>query len=186
MKMLAFMMFLCAMFSMDAQDTPKLKRTKVADGMSLLVPAGWRPMDELDFSQRYPSVRAPIAAFTDQDRLSDLSVNISATQWPDGDPAIASQFFKASIMNTFDRVEMISEGVREIKGKQFIYFEFESTIKGNPKELGQQQSIMGYSYIQYLVQPGRTLVFSFHCPRRLRQQWEEAALKIMENVRIKS
>lgn len=186
MKKLVVMMLLCAMFSFAAQDTPKLKRTRVADGMSLLVPEGWRPMDELDFSQRYPSVRAPIAAFTDQDRLSDISVNVSATQWPDADAAMASQFFKASIMNTFDRVEMISEGVREIKGNNFIYFEFESTIRGNPRELGQQQSIMGYSYIQYLVQPGRTLVFSFHCPRRLRQQWENTALEIMENIRIKS
>lgn len=185
MKKIAVIILLCAVFSVDAQDKPKLKRTQVADGISLMVPVGWRPMDELDFSQRYPSVRAPIAAFTDQDRLSDLSVNVSATQWPDANAAMASQFFKAAIMNTFDRVEMISEGVREIKGNDFIYFEFESTIRGNPRELGQQQSILGYSYIQYLVQPHRTLVFSFHCPRRSRQQWEETAREIMENVRVR-
>lgn len=185
MQKSVFILLLCGLFSVGAQDMPKLKRTNVADGISILVPVGWRPMDELDFSERYPSVRAPLAAYSDQERLSDISVNVSATQWPDANAQLASQFFKASIMNTFDRVEMISEGVREIKGNNFIYFEFESTIRGNPKELGQQQSIMNYSYIQYLVQPGRTLVFSFHCPRRLRPQWQEAALEIMENIKVK-
>ena len=164
---------------------PKLKRIRVAPDISLLVPVGWRPMDELDFAQRYPSVRAPIAAFTNEDRLADLSVNVSATQWPDANAALASQFFKASILNTFDRVSMISEGIREVRGQTYIYFEFESTLRGNPRELGQEASIMGYSYIQYLVQPGRTLVFSFHCPRRIKDAWQPTALKIMENIRVK-
>jgi hypothetical protein len=182
MRVLAILVFVGALFSFDV---PKLKRTRVSDDISILVPVGWRPMDELDFSERYPSVRAPIAAFTNEDRLVDLSVNVSATQWPDANAELASQFFKASILNTFDRVSMISEGIREIRGKRFIYFEFESTIRGNPKEQGQEAPIMGYSYIQYLVQPGRTLVFSFHCPRRMKDAWQSTALRIMENIRVK-
>ncbi|MDV3308566.1 MAG: hypothetical protein LOY03_07090 [Cyclobacteriaceae bacterium] len=182
MRVIALLIAISTLLSFDE---PKLKRTRVSDDISILVPVGWRPMDELDFSQRYPSVRAPIAAFTDQDRLVDVSVNVSATQWPDANVALASQFFKASILNTFDRVSMISEGIREIRGKSFIYFEFESTVRGNPRELGQEAPIMGYSYIQYLVQPGRTLVFSFHCPRRMKDAWQETALKIMENIRVK-
>jgi hypothetical protein len=166
-------------------DTPKLVRTKVAEGITMLVPKTWRPMDELDFSQRFPSVRAPLAGFTDEDRLCDVSVNISATQWPDENTEIAGQFFRAAIFNTFDRVDMIDEGIREVKGKKMIYFEFESTVKGNPRELGQQASIMNYNYLQYYLGPERTLVFSFHCPRSQRQDWQEAAGKIMENVRIK-
>jgi hypothetical protein len=182
MQRLVILIVLCGLFSFDA---PKLRRIQVAEGISMLVPEDWRPMDALDFAERYPSVRAPLAAFTDQDRQSDISVNVSATQWPDADPTLAREFFKASIYNTFDRIDMINEGIREIRGNNFIFFEFESTIRGNPRELGQESSIMGYSYIQYLVQPGRTLVFSFHCPRRLRAQWQESAGKIMEGIRIK-
>jgi hypothetical protein len=182
MRGLALFFIIGTLFSFDE---PKLKRTRVSDDISILVPVGWRPMDELDFSQRYPSVRAPIAAFTNEDRLADLSVNVSATQWPDANVELASQFFKASILNTFDRVAIISEGIREIRGHRFIYFEFESTIRGNPKELGQEAPIMGYSYIQYLVQPSRTLVFSFHCPRRMKDAWQQTALRIMEDIRVK-
>jgi hypothetical protein len=182
MRGLALIFVVGALLSFEA---PKLKRTRISDDISILVPVGWRPMDELDFTERYPSVRAPIAAFTNEDRLADLSVNVSATQWPDANVELASRFFKASILNTFDRVSMISEGIREIRGHRFIYFEFESTIRGNPKELGQEAPILGYSYIQYLVQPGRTLVFSFHCPRRMKDVWQETARHIMEDIRVK-
>lgn len=166
-------------------DGPRLVRTKVAEGISILIPKGWRPMDDLDFSERYPSVRAPLAAYSDEERQSDISVNISATQWPDSDIKLAKEFFKASLYNTFDRVDMIDEGVRQINGNNYIYFEFESTIKGNQKELGQQSSIMAYSYIQYLIQPGRTLVFSFHCPRRIRADWQEPARQMMAGIKVK-
>ena len=71
-------------------------------------------MDALDFTQRYPSVRAPLAAYTDEDRLVDFSVNISATQWPDTDLELAQKFFKAGVVNMFDRVEMIKEGIYEV------------------------------------------------------------------------
>ena len=174
-----------ALLGLLSFDPPKLVRTKPAERISILIPKGWREMDALDFTERYPSVRAPLAGYSDYDRLMDFSVNISATQWPDANVALAQRFFKAALYNSFDRVDMIKEGVREIKGQDYIYFEFESTIKGDRKELGQQESIMKYSYIQYLVTPGRTLVFSFHCPRRYRMEWQETALEMMEGVRVK-
>ncbi|HEX6227003.1 MAG TPA: hypothetical protein VFZ52_21440, partial [Chryseolinea sp.] len=66
-------------------DAPRLVKVKVSDEITISIPQGWNPMDDLDFSQRYPSVRAPLAAYTNLDRTIDFSVNISATQWPDED-----------------------------------------------------------------------------------------------------
>lgn len=162
----------------------KLMRVKVKPNTVVLVPKGWHPMDEMDFRERYPSVRAPILAYTDEQRLVDFSVNLSATQWPDRDAAIAKEFFKSSIHNMFDKVDMISEGVREIRGKKFIYFEFESLVKGNKRELGQQDAILKYTYIQYLLQSDRAYVFSFNCPKRARQEWQETARKMMLGIRV--
>jgi hypothetical protein len=142
-------------------------------------------MDELDFRERYPSVRAPIAAYTNEDRLVDFSVNISATQWPDGDVEMAQKFFKSSLYNLFDRVEIIDEGIREIKGKKFIYIEFESTLRGQKHDDGHQETILTYNYLEYLIQPGRTLTFSFHCPRRMRMDWQETARKMMTGIKVK-
>lgn len=163
----------------------KLVRTKVSSNISVLLPKNFRPMDDLDFGQRYPSVRKPIAAYTNEDRLVDFSVNISATQWPDQNVELAQKFFKAGLANLFDNVEFISEGTHEVHGKSFIYFEFESRVKGNPRELSQRDPVLNYTYIQYLVEPGRTLVFSFNCPRRLRLEWQDTARKIMISVKMK-
>lgn len=164
---------------------PKLVKTKVGKDITISVPEGWRPMDGMDFTERYPSVRAPLAAFTNEERLVDLSVNISATQWPDADIEMASKFFKSSLMNMFDKVEIISEGIREIKGKRFIYFEFESRVNGKKDSENLTDPVMRYSYLQYLVEKDRTVVFSFNSPKRQRAQWQETANMIMKSVRVK-
>lgn len=166
-------------------DTPKLVRVKVNNSITLMLPKDFSPMDDIDFVQRFPSVRQPLAAYTDPNREIGVSVNISATQWPDGNVEMAKGFFKSSIYNTFDAVDMISEGIREHGHKKLIWFEFESRIKGNPRELGSQDPVLNYSYLVYLVEPEQTLVFSFNCPRRLRPDWQETAHKIMTSIRIK-
>lgn len=179
-------LFLISVLALLAFDSPhKLIKTKVSDDITVLIPKGFRPMDDLDFSQRYPSVRKPIAAYTNELREVDFSINISATQWPDSDLEIAKHFFKSSIYNMFDRVEMIEEGIHEVEGKKYIYFEFESRIKGNKKELGQEEPVLGYTYIQYLIEPKRTLVFSFNCPQRIREEWQSTAYKMMKGVMVK-
>jgi hypothetical protein len=168
-----------------AADIPKLVKTKINDEITVSIPQGWRAMDGMDFTERYPSVRAPLGAFTNEDRMIDFSVNISATQWPDMDLAIAQKFFKASLMNMFDKVEIISEGVREVKGKKFVYLEFNSRVNGNRMKEGLSDPVVRYSYVQYLVAPQRTIVFSFNCPKRLQQEWQETAREMMKEVKVK-
>jgi hypothetical protein len=141
-------------------------------------------MDNLDFSERYPSVRAPLAAYTDDQREIDYSVNISATQWPDKDIELAKGFFKASLYNMFDKVDIIQEGIRESHGKQFIYFEFNSRVNGNRKGEGLKDPIIKYNYLQYSIEPGRTLVFAFNCTKRRQQEWQETAHKMMTGIKI--
>lgn len=174
---------LCLVFI--AFTEPRLVKTKIAEGITVSLPKSFRPMDELDFTQRYPSVRQPIAAFTNEEREVDFSVNLSATQWPDSNLELARKFFKSSIYNLFDGLEMIDEGIHQVHGRDFIYFEFESRIKGDKSDLSLQEPVLKYTYIQYLVEPGRTLVFSFHCPRRLRADWQPTAHTIMKSIKLK-
>jgi hypothetical protein len=177
-------LFYCLLFVLVSFAPPKLTKIKIANGITMLIPTGWRAMDNLDFTERLPSVRAPLAAYTDEQRQVDISVNISATQWPDKDIEMAKGFFKASLFNMFDKVEMISEGVRESKGKKFIYFEFNSRVNGSRKEEGLKEPVLKYSYVQYYVESGRTLVFSFNCPKNQQQIWQESARKMMLSTRI--
>ena len=168
-----------------AADQPKLVKTRVAEGITASIPEGWRPMDGLDFSERYRSVRAPLAAYTNEERMADFSINISATQWPDANTELAQKFFKASLKNMFDRIEIINEGVHVVRGKKFIFFEFESRINGNQTKEGMKDPVLKYTYQQYLVQPNRTLVFSFTCPRREREVWQPIAHAMMQSIKVK-
>lgn len=167
-----------------AADKPKLIKVKVNDEITISVPREWHAMDALDFTQRYPSVRAPLAAYTNMDRTIDFSVNISATQWPDSDLEIAQKFFKASVLSMFDRVDMIEEGIHEVDKKKFIFFEFDSRVSGTRQE-GLRDPVLRYTYIQYLLEPGRAIVFSFNCPRREKDAWQETARKMMSSIKVK-
>src|SRR5688572_22337089 len=140
--------FLLAIIFVSA-DQPRLMKVKVSDDITVSIPKDWRPMDGLDFNERYPSVRAPLAAYTNPERLVDFSVNISATQWPDTDIDLAKGFFKASILNTFDKVDMLAEGIRDYHGKKIIYFEFNSRVNGVKRQEELRNPILQYSYIQY-------------------------------------
>lgn len=158
-------------------------KTQLADGVTVTVPDALTPMTPEDIAQRFPSVRAPLGAFTNADRLADFSVNISATNWPDGDVELAQKFFKASLRNLYDRLDMISEGVQTIHKRKFVYFEFESRISGERRQ-GLQDPVLKYTYIQYLVQKDRTLVFTFSCPKELQEEWQPMAREMMKKIRV--
>src|SRR6478735_1433342 len=117
MKKGLFLLLCITLFSFAP---PRLVKTKITDDITVLIPKNFRPMDELDFTQRYPSVRQPIGAYTNEAREVDFSVNISATQWSPADVEIAKQFFKAGVVKMFDGVEIIEEGTHTVNGKEFI------------------------------------------------------------------
>ena len=165
--------------------TSKLVKTKITDDITVSLPADFFAMTAEDIAQRLPSVRAPLGAYTNTDRVVDFTVNISATQWPDADQVIAAKFFKSSLYNLYDKVDMISEGIHDVHKKKMIFFEFESRINANRRVEGGSQPILKYSYIQYLVEEGRTLVFTFSCPRTDMETWKPVANEVMKSIRIK-
>ena len=164
----------------------KLVKTKVGSDITVSIPESFFPMSPQDIAQRYPSVRQPIGAFTNEDRLVDFSINISATRWRANDIEIAKDFFKASITNLYDRVDYIDEGIKEVNGLRYIYFEFDSRINGDKYTLDQRDSIRKYSYLMYLLINEKTIVVSFNAPRQLKENWVEVAREIMNSIKVKS
>jgi hypothetical protein len=163
----------------------KFIKTKITEGITVSLPEQFFPMTPEDITQRFPSVRAPLGAYTTEDRVVDFSVNISATQWPDSDLNISQKFFKSGIYNLYDKVEMIQEGVHEVHKKKLIFFEFDSRTNPDRRVEGSSQPMLKYTYIQYLIEPHRTLVFAFSCPKENKQEWQEKAHEIMNSIRVK-
>ena len=163
----------------------KWVKTKISTDITVMLPEQFSAMTPEDLIQRYPSVRTPLRAYTDPDRLADFSVNISATRWPDGNIDFAKSFFKSSVLNMYDRVDMMGEGITELHKKKFIYFEFRSRLNPAKRDLSAQDALVRYTYIMYLVEPERTLVFSFSCTRDVEEIWQPVARDIMKSVRVK-
>jgi hypothetical protein len=164
---------------------PKLVKTKLAEGVTVSIPQGFMAMEPDDIVQRIPSVRAPLGAFTNAERDIDVSVSTSATQWPDANLEVASQFFKSGLINLYDKVEFINQGIHEVHGKRYIFFEFESRMNGVKASESQRAPLLKYTYIQYLVEKNRTLVFAFNCPGRVREDWQPTAQLVMKSVKVK-
>lgn len=164
---------------------PKLVKTKAGDDVTIYVPDSMIPMTPEDLAQRFPSVRAPLAAFTDMERQAEFSVNVSATRWPDANVEIAKDFFKASLLNLYDRVDMIDEGITDIHKKKFIYFEFESRTNGDKYKQGLKDPVLNYSYTQYYVSKKHTIVFTFSCPKSMKDEWSSVVHDMMARVRVK-
>jgi len=164
---------------------PRLVKTKVGDRITVSIPESFFPMTPEDITQRMPSVRAPLGAYTNEDRVVDFSINVSATQWPDGNREVAAKFFKTSLYNLYDKVTMIDEGMHPVHRKEYIFFEFESRSNAAQRTEGSSEPTLKYTYIQYLVEPDRTLVFTFSCPRALKDDWQETARAVMKTVKVK-
>lgn len=178
-------LYLFGLLILTAGAPGKLVKTKVGDGISVSLPAELMAMTPDDIAQRFPSVRAPLGAWSNEDRVVDFSVNISATKWPDADVPLAQKFFKAGLSNLYDRLDMSDEGIVVLHKKRFIFFEFDSRINGDRRKEGYQDPILKYTYIMYLVERGRTLVFTFSCPKDLKQDWQATAKAIMHSVHVR-
>lgn len=163
----------------------RLIKTKVADGITISLPATLTPMTPDDIANRYPSVRAPLSAFTNPDRDSDFSVNVSATQWPDEDIELAAKFFKSGIFNLYDRVDFINQGIHTVNKKKFIFYEFESRVNGNKMKETERAAIFRYAYVQYYISKGRTLVFTFSCPKDRKEEWQSTVQAMMKTIKVK-
>lgn len=162
----------------------KLKRTKVAEGISVMLPESFYTMSPADIAQRYPSVRKPIAAYSNDARMVDFSINQSATHWRNSDIELAKGFIKASLNNMFHKVKVHQEDIREINGNIFIIFEIETRINGDSYGLETTAPILKYSYLQYLIVKGRMYVFSFHSPIQLMNKWQPVAGEIMNSIKV--
>jgi hypothetical protein len=163
----------------------KLVRTKITPQITVSLPTVMFPMTPEDLAQRFPSVRAPLGAYTNEARMVDFSVSTSATQWDEKDMPLAQKFFKAGITNLYDRVDYISEGIATWHKRDFIFFEFNSRVHGDKRALGSADPILKYHFVAYHIRNNRTLVFSFSCPRALQAEWQETAHAMFKTIHVR-
>lgn len=178
-------LFLFFFITISGYGQVKLNKTKVNEHITVSLPEAFFPMSNSDLAQRFPSVRQPIGAYTNMERLVDFSIKQSASQWRESDFEMAKGFFKASLVNLYDRTKILKEEIKEINGHKFIVFEMETRIEGDRYSLDKKDPLRSYVYIQYLIINGKTLVFAFTSPVHMKDEWQPVAEEIMNSLKVK-
>ncbi|WP_109830929.1 hypothetical protein [Reichenbachiella versicolor] len=163
-----------------------LVKTEVAEKIFMSLPNGFRPMTDDEIASKYFTMQRPMAMYTDQSLIVDIGVNKATSRWSEKDMDIMKSFQKSNIYNLYDKVDMISEGIKEVNGKQYVYFEFISTVKGDPNSFKDNKSIRKYTYIQYAIFGTTSLIFNLTCPATMKDRWQNQASDIMNSIIVKA
>lgn len=177
-KLLLFVVFL-GLFGFS---TDKLVKAKLNDKVTVYIPENFTPMTKEDMELRYESYRLPLALYTDPNRLADFGVNRSYSRWQPEDLEMMGQFYEASILELYDKVDFIDKGMKEVNGHKFVFFEFESVVF---PDNDFQDSARKYTYLMYGLSEGTTYLFNFTCSQNLQEEWQSTARAMMNQVKLK-
>ncbi|GAL84661.1 hypothetical protein CHU_0110 [Sporocytophaga myxococcoides] len=172
MKIFSFLLIaLVAGFTGKEQ---KLVQTKLVDGISIGLPKDFYVMTDDDIATKYPSTKKPLAMYTNIDRLVDFGLNVTKSRIPGTDLSVIKDFYKATILQTYDKVTFIQDTILPVNGKRLIAFEFVSVSEGTKK----------YSFIQYALVNGFIYIFNYTAPENLRAQWQPIVRESMNTIHI--
>jgi hypothetical protein len=188
MKMWTSVLAVIAMLFLSATKPggpEKLKRKKMYNGISAMMPKDFTVMSDLDLAAKYPSTKKPLAMFTSEDRNTDFGVNASKRSFPSNEIEMLQKFYKANIIETYSpskntpstvraQVNFISEGVKEVGGRKFAFYEFNSEFDGVRK----------YHYIQLTLIAEHIYIFNFVTDQRIAALWKEAVPQMMNSVKL--
>ncbi|MFC2124960.1 hypothetical protein ACFLU5_09130 [Bacteroidota bacterium] len=163
----------------------KLVKTKIDDRIIVYLPEEFFTVPEMEIASKYISYRDPLAVFTDMSTRVDFAVNNSMTRWRLSDIELMKSFYKANIPTLYDKLEFIREDIETINNRQFVVFEFISTLLPNENSIRNNPPEIKYNYIQYTIVKGETLLFNFNAPASLKDKWEGTASEIMHSITIK-
>lgn len=172
---------LFVVFSSSAQ---KLFPVDVTDEISMKISSEFVNMSNTDRMEKIASSKVPFATYSTESQEVTLSINDNPMQWTSQDTKVVYGFYKASVNALFDEITFIQDGIKEINGREFIVFEFVSTVRDD-NVFSSSKGERNYTYIQYTSFNDQVLLFNFGCPARLQFEWEDAAEEMMKSVKIK-
>ncbi|GAA4359900.1 hypothetical protein GCM10023185_26990 [Hymenobacter saemangeumensis] len=186
MRILSILFFLTLSLVGLAQPAAnvKLTNTKLGTGLAVGVPSNFVAMPDDGIAVKFPSPRKPIAVYTDPSGRVDFSVAVRTTTFESMDYAVLSKVYKASIQRLYTKVDFLKEDIRTVNGREFIFFEFVSTLTDNRRS-SQLPPIKKYQTIQYAIKGPEVYVFTFTAPAEEQRQWQPTGLAVMNGINLK-
>jgi len=177
---------LLALFTLAAfvAPAPKLKKTSVGKNITLGVPESFAPLPDDGIAAKYPAPRKPLAVFSNPNGRVDVSVAQKPSTFTNQDYALLLKIYKASIQNTYSKVEFLTEDIRTINKRDFVTLEFTSTLN-DTRRSANLAPIRRYQFLQYTIQGDQLYVFTFNAPAEELPQWQPTARAVMESISMK-
>ncbi|GAB3861808.1 hypothetical protein GCM10028822_41720 [Hymenobacter terrigena] len=164
---------------------PKLTTVKLASSLSVGVPVGFAPLPDDGIAVKYPSPRKPLAVFSNPSGRVDYSVAVRPTTFESFDYGVLIKIYKSSIQRLYTKVDFIKEDIRTVNGRDFIYFEFVSTVADSKRTGSQLAPIKRYQTVQYAIEGTQLYVFTFVAPAEEQAQWQPTAQAVMAAIVMK-
>ncbi|MEP1095350.1 MAG: hypothetical protein ABJG78_09590 [Cyclobacteriaceae bacterium] len=162
----------------------KLAPVKIGEDISIKIPISFVNMSNQDRMARVASSKVPLGMFSTESQEVTLGINDNIMQWKPEDTKVVYGFYKASINALFDEIQFIQDTIKQINGREFVVFEFVSTIR-DENVFSSKSGERNYTYIQYTSYKDQVLLFNFGAPARLQLEWEDIAKEVMQSVKIK-
>ncbi|MBO2011777.1 hypothetical protein [Hymenobacter negativus] len=183
MKNLSFLLLFLTLTAFAPN--PKLTSTKLASGLTVGVPAGFAPLPDDGIAVKYPSPRKPLAVFSNPSGRVDFSVALRPTTFESFDYGVLIKIYKASIQRLYSKVDFIKEDIRTVNGRDYMYFEFISTVSDARRNGSPLAPIKKYQTVQYAILGSQLYVFTFVAPADEQAQWQPTAQAVMNAIVMK-
>ncbi len=180
----AILLIFLAQLAFAGGNNKKIKMVKkqVDKNVSLSLPEEFEIMSDNDIAKKYPAYRKPVATFTNSDRMIDFGFNVSNNRWGNN-TALLKTFYKATIMQIYDKVDWIQDTIVTHKKRNFIAFEFvsENIAKETDRQL---PPISYYHYVLYTIVKNEVYIFNYTVPIRQKDKWQPVGHLIMNSIKI--
>ena len=178
--------FLLFLFALTGFAPPKLKliTTKLNKELTVGVPETFVTMPDAGIAQKYPAARKPVAVYTNPSGRVDYSISVRPTTFESMDYGVLIKIYKASIQRLYSKVEFLKEDIRTVNGRDYVAFEFVSTVTDNNR-VTRLAPVRRYQYIQYAIKDNNVLIFSFVAPAEEQAQWQPTAHAVMDALELK-
>ena len=164
---------------------PKLTNVKLGSGLTVGVPATFMPLPDDGIAVKYPSPRRPLAVYSNPSGRVDYSVAVRPTTFESMDYGVLLKIYKSSIQRLYTKVEFLKEDIRTVNGRDFIYFEFVSTVADTRRTGNQLAPIRRYQTVQYAIVKDQLYVFTFVAPAEEQAQWQPTGQAVMGAIVLK-
>ncbi|WP_051359863.1 hypothetical protein [Adhaeribacter aquaticus] len=179
-----FAITLCGLFVLASFVIPKLKDIKINPNLTVSLPKNFVVMPDDAIAMKYPAPRKPLAAYTSPDGQIDFVASERTSTFQGADLAVLKEFYKASITSRYSEVKFIQEEIKTLNKRNFIVFEFTSSLRDEGRKTNKLAPIRKYTIIQYTMVNDKLMVFTFNAPIDLQEAWKVTANKIMQSIKI--